>query len=149
MGLRAALKSPSAQVVQAGLAALNQLVRRCEGAGPALVPFYRQLLPPLARCAGVSSGGHEHSHLHVSAGICGKRFEDSPPSPPFPRRHASDHLSTGDAMDYGHRSSLGELVGATLRTLERAGGPGAAAHIRHFVPDYTSCLAPVWMAHKP
>ena len=69
--------------------------------------------------------------------------------PPFPRRHASDHLSTGDAMDYGHRSSLGELVGATLRTLERAGGPGAAAHIRHFVPDYTSCLAPVWMAHKP
>ena len=49
MGLRGALRSPSADVVQAGLAALNLVVASSEGAGPALVPFFRQLLPPLSK----------------------------------------------------------------------------------------------------
>lgn len=52
MGLRGALKSPDADVIQAGLHALNLLVRTSEGAGLALAPYCRQLLPPLARCAG-------------------------------------------------------------------------------------------------
>jgi hypothetical protein len=51
MGLRAALRSPLAEVVQAGLHTIDLLVERCEGAGQALVPYYRQLLPPIAhRC---------------------------------------------------------------------------------------------------
>ncbi|PRW57653.1 Parkin coregulated like isoform B [Chlorella sorokiniana] len=48
MGLRAALRSPLAEVVQAGLHTIDLLVERCEGAGQALVPYYRQLLPPIA-----------------------------------------------------------------------------------------------------
>lgn len=50
-GLRAALRSPSEEVVQAALAALRLLVGSSEAAGLVLVPYYRQLLPPLSRWA--------------------------------------------------------------------------------------------------
>ena len=51
MPLRAALSSRDADVVQAGLHALGLLLGGSEGAGRALLPYRRQLLPPLARHA--------------------------------------------------------------------------------------------------
>lgn len=49
MPLRAALKSPSHDVIQAGLRAVELLVQSCPEGGAALLPYYRQLLPPLSK----------------------------------------------------------------------------------------------------
>jgi hypothetical protein len=52
MPLRAALSSGDADIVQAGVHALGQLLGCSEHAGRALLPYCRQLLPPLARHVG-------------------------------------------------------------------------------------------------
>lgn len=49
MPLRSSLKSRSAEVIQAGLHALQLLAGCCPQGGAALVPYYRQLLPPISR----------------------------------------------------------------------------------------------------
>lgn len=54
MALRLPPSHTAPQVIQAGLHALSLLVASSEAAGPALVPFYRQLLPPLGRHTGTN-----------------------------------------------------------------------------------------------
>ncbi|KAL4856071.1 Parkin coregulated [Chlorella vulgaris] len=49
MGLRAALRSPRDDTIQSALAVLRLLLASGPDAGLALVPYYRQLLPPLSR----------------------------------------------------------------------------------------------------
>lgn len=57
LGLRAALRSPHDDTVMAGLEVVRQLAAHSAEAGVALVPYYRQLLPPLARCGRRSRRG--------------------------------------------------------------------------------------------
>lgn len=74
MGLRAALKSADAEVVGAGLRALRALLGCSEAAGPALVPYYRQLLPPMARWVGNRGrGGRQSRGAAQRAGRAGAR----------------------------------------------------------------------------
>lgn len=46
---QAALMSPNREAVAVGLAVLEQLARCAPRAGEALLPYFRQLLPPLNR----------------------------------------------------------------------------------------------------
>ena len=59
MPLKAALKSPEREAVATGLRVLTLLARCCPEAGPALLPYYRQLLPPLNRRVGLGRAGRE------------------------------------------------------------------------------------------
>jgi hypothetical protein len=56
MPLKAALKAGDQAVVTTALRMLQLLVGACPQAGQALLPYYRQLLPPLNRCSRCPNG---------------------------------------------------------------------------------------------
>lgn len=54
----------------------------------------------------------------------------------------NDTASIGDRIDYGQRKgqNLGELIYATLETLEMHGGEDAFINIKYLIPQYQSCM---------
>lgn len=60
--LKAALKSADRDVVATALRMLQLLARACPRAGEALLPYYRQLLPPLNRWGGGGTGRRAGGH---------------------------------------------------------------------------------------
>ena len=125
MPLRAALSSRDASIVQAGLHVLGLLLGCSQGAGAALLPYYRQLLPPLARHVGDDDSPHARPDCSPAPGPGGGR---------------------GGNGRCG--ASLASQVLAALHQLERSAGADAFLHIKYHVPTYQSCLQPSRVARK-
>eukprot|EP00052_Salpingoeca_macrocollata_P027391 m.260043 g.260043 ORF g.260043 m.260043 type:complete len:223 (+) comp22738_c0_seq3:3630-4298(+) len=54
----------------------------------------------------------------------------------------SKSVNTGDGIDYSQakKQDLGALIGETLETLERYGGPDAFINIKYMIPTYESVV---------
>ncbi|XP_055526062.1 parkin coregulated gene protein-like [Wyeomyia smithii] len=98
-----ALHTKDPDVIIATLRSLQQLVQAGSTIGPALVPYYRQLLPMANLFRGVN-------------------------------------VNQCDQMDFQGGNRLGEVIDATLNTLERTGGKDAYLNIKYMVPTYESCV---------
>lgn len=90
--------------------------------GPALVPFYRQLLPmfnafKVKNCR----------YFLVNSLKDNSRF--------------NSQVNCGDEIDYAQKNNLnlGDLIDETLQVLELHGGEDAFINIKYMVPTYESC----------
>ncbi|CAD6192543.1 unnamed protein product [Caenorhabditis auriculariae] len=113
-GIRAALYSFDSEKKKFCLRLLSR-VTAMEEVGPALVPYYRQLLPPLSKSSRMA-------RVFFSETIRQARND---------RSHKSQNEKA---------RQLEELVQATLNDLERTGGPSATINLKYMMPSYESCL---------
>lgn len=118
-----ALNTKNREVMCGTLKILQHLVQSSDLVGPALVPFYRQLLPMF-------------NMFRVKNGKVWAQYV------PFVRLTfiSCQPVNCGDRIDYGQNknNNLGDLIDETLQILERHGGEDAFINIKYMVPTYES-----------
>jgi len=93
--------------------------------GPALVPFYRQLLPMF------NAFKVKNCRYFIEL-----RFASS-----LRISFSNLKVNCGDEIDYAQKNNLnlGDLIDETLQVLELHGGEDAFINIKYMVPTYESC----------
>lgn len=94
--------------------------------GPALVPFYRQLLPmfnafKVKNCKLYYFKNFSRTQINIDSNLV--------------------LVNCGDEIDYAQKNNLnlGDLIDETLQVLELHGGEDAFINIKYMVPTYESC----------
>ncbi|KAH8301831.1 hypothetical protein KR059_012522, partial [Drosophila kikkawai] len=121
--LKNALSTRNLEVMCTTLKIIQQLVMSSDLVGPALVPFYRQLLPmfnafKVKNCRYFLINSLRDNFFVY---IC--------------------KVNCGDEIDYAQKNNLnlGDLIDETLQVLELHGGEDAFINIKYMVPTYESC----------
>lgn len=103
---------------------IQQLVMASDMVGPALVPFYRQLLP-MFNAFKVKNRKFKIQRIY-------RKIFDI---------YGIFTVNCGDEIDYAQKNNLnlGDLIDETLQVLELHGGEDAFINIKYMVPTYESC----------
>lgn len=103
---------------------IQQLVMASDMVGPALVPFYRQLLP-----------------MFNAFKVKNRKFNRISINKYFTNILMAFTVNCGDEIDYAQKNNLnlGDLIDETLQVLELHGGEDAFINIKYMVPTYESC----------
>lgn len=124
--IKNALNTRNGEVMCVTLKIMQQLVMSSDLVGPALVPFYRQLLP-MFNAYKVRNCKLIYFYKFKLRSL----INFSPIS-----------VNCGDNIDYSQKTNmnLGDLIDETLQVLERHGGEDAFINIKYMVPTYESCF---------
>lgn len=110
------------EVMCTTLKIIQRLVTSSDLVGPALVPFYRQLLPMFNKYK-IKNRKYNNEYIqkvNFTSFIV---------------------VNCGDEIDYGQKNNMniGDLIDETLQVLEIHGGEDAFINIKYMVPTYESC----------
>lgn len=124
-----ALNTKNLDVMCATLKIIQQLVQSSDTVGPALVPFFRQLLP-MFNAYRVKNSKWMTASLTIISNI------------PISNSIWQNIVNCGDDIDYSQKNNmnLGDLIDDTLQLLEIHGGEDAFINIKYMVPTYESCF---------
>lgn len=114
-GIRAGLYSFDIEKKKFCLKTLSRITAM-QGIGAQLVPFYRQLLPPLRK-------------YHPIIVTVTMEFSGT----------VRQSRSRSDRVHYDKGRQIEEIITSTLNDLERSGGPNALINIKYLLPHYESC----------
>lgn len=139
--IKNALNTKNIDVMCTVLKIIQQLVNASDLIGPALIPFYRQLLPVFNayKMRNSESLNLRAIFVHLCA-TC----DMLPTHPLWPDLTLNLLLivsvNIADAIDYSQRTNLnlGDLIDETLQCLEKHGGEDAFINIKYLVPTYES-----------
>uniref|UniRef100_A0A336MDH9 CSON015004 protein n=1 Tax=Culicoides sonorensis TaxID=179676 RepID=A0A336MDH9_CULSO len=159
--IKNALNTRNLEVMCVTLKIIQQLVMSSELVGPALVPFYRQLLPMFNAYKVKNS-----KQIYTTYFVLLSRFYKENPIKFYYSRYYYLFFGTtfcnyilhnllnffpfsffcivvncGDFIDYGQKNNMniGDLIDETLQVLEKFGGDDAFINIKYMVPTYESC----------
>jgi hypothetical protein len=133
--LRSALAIEDQKKRRAVLVILGKLAR-VPMCGPALIPYYRQLLPFL-RMLALASAARVLSHLMR---MPKDRFLGSVRQKGPTRPVAATAATRGVGEPRWTAETLEDVVEKTLHTLEMQGGRTAYINIKYVIPAYESCI---------
>jgi hypothetical protein len=120
-----ALETKNHSILCGTIKKIQKLVQANEFIGPALVPYYRQILP-IFNAFKNKRGFFVKSFLLFDVLFI----------------FVQNKVNIGDKIDYSQRKNenLSDLIQETLELFEKYGGEDAFINIKYMIPTYESCM---------